>query len=188
MRGVTVTGIADVSGHYYRKEGFNIDAMLGLSAKHGTLEKIPGMAADKVTRDEFMTMPCDILAPCALERQITGETAAKLQCRILAEGANGPCTSEADAVLRERQDIFVIPDILCNSGGVIVSYFEWVQGLQMFFWSAEEVDNRLRQKIVRAFISTQNIARDRKIDMRTAALVKAVTRVTQETEARGLYP
>jgi glutamate dehydrogenase (NAD(P)+) len=188
-RGTKVIGVADITGHYFRKEGYDIPAMVDYIDKHRSLAGYPGLEGDKVSRDEFLVQKCDILAPCAMEMQITGEVARKLQCKVVAEGANGPCTEEADLYLRaHKDDIFVIPDILCNAGGVVVSYFEWVQGIQMYFWTAEEVDNRLQQLIRRAFLTTLAYSRNNNTDMRTAALTLGVIKVGQEKAMRGLFP
>lgn len=188
-RGVKIVGVADITGHYIRESGFNIPEMIEYVDKHRTLDGYDGIDKDTVSKDDFMTHQCDILVPAAMEMQITGENAPKLKCKILAEGANGPCTEEADLYLREhKDDIFVIPDILCNAGGVIVSYFEWVQGIQMYFWTAEEVDNRLQQLIRRAFLTTLYYSRSNDVDMRTAALVLGIQKVGQEKAVRGLFP
>ncbi len=188
-RGCRITGVADVSGNYYRKEGFDVPALLAHMETNRSLENFDGIAQDTVSREDFFTQPCDFLVPAALERQIDGDIAPKLRCRVLAEGANGPCTTEADFFLREHADeIFVIPDILCNAGGVIVSYFEWVQGIQMYFWSAEEVDSRLQQLLRRAFYATLDMAKRNNMDMRTAALTLGVHKVAEEKFMRGLYP
>ncbi len=188
-RGCRITGVADVSGHYFRKEGFDVPALLAHMESNPTLENYDCITSDRVTLEEFFTQRCDVLVPAALERQIDGEIAPKLRCRILAEGANGPCTTEADLFLREHsEDIFVIPDILCNAGGVIVSYFEWVQGIQMYFWTGDEVDSRLQQLLRRAFASTLGMAKKNNVDMRTAALALGVHKVAEEKFMRGLYP
>jgi glutamate dehydrogenase (NAD(P)+) len=128
------------------------------------------------------------LVPAALERQITGENAAKVQCRILAEAANGPTTPEADAILDQRPEIFIIPDILCNAGGVIVSYFEWVQDLQSFFWTETEVTDKLFRILEGAFVETLALSRKRKLSMRTAALSLGIKRVQEAKRIRGLFP
>jgi glutamate dehydrogenase/leucine dehydrogenase len=141
---------------------------------------------DKITNQELLELKCDILVPAALEMQITGANAPRLQCRILAEGANGPTTPEADAILREK-DVFVIPDVLANAGGVVVSYFEWVQGLQNFFWSEHEVNEKLRDILVKAFHQVLQMSQNRSVDMRLAALMIGIDRVTQAMLWRGLY-
>jgi glutamate dehydrogenase (NAD(P)+) len=131
-------------------------------------------------------LKCDILVPAALEMQITKENAGRLRCRILAEGANGPTTLEADAVLKEK-GIFLIPDILANAGGVVVSYFEWVQDLQNFFWTEEEVNQKLRDLLVRAFREVLRMSQEEKVDMRLAALMIGIDRVARAMLWRGLY-
>ncbi|HET9916432.1 MAG TPA: glutamate dehydrogenase, partial [Candidatus Binatia bacterium] len=128
----------------------------------------------------------DILVPAAMEMQITKNNAARVQCRLLAEGANGPTTPEADAILRDN-GIFVIPDILANAGGVVVSYFEWVQDLQNFFWTEDEVNKKLRDILVKAFHEVLDMSQKQKVDMRMAALMIGIERVTQAMLWRGLY-
>jgi len=132
--------------------------------------------------------PCDILVPAAMERQITETNAAKIRCRVLAEAANGPTTTEADAILEQRGDIFLIPDVLCNAGGVVVSYFEWVQDLQSFFWTESEVVDKLFRILEGAFTQTLNLSRKQKISMRLAALSMGVRRVQEAKRTRGLFP
>jgi len=133
-----------------------------------------------------LELKCDILLPAALEMQITKDNVARLQCRILAEGANGPTTLEADAALRER-NVFVIPDILANAGGVVVSYFEWVQDLQNFFWTEDEVNKKLRDILVKAFHEVLNMSQKHQVDMRLAALMIGIERVARAMLWRGLY-
>ena len=134
-------------------------------------------------------MPCDILAPCAIDRVITGKNAGQLKCRILAEGANGPTTPDADLILDQRWDeVFVIPDILCNAGGVIVSYFEWVQGLQAFLWSESEVTDKLFRILEHSFAQVIRRAKDHKVSHRTAAMATGVERVIRAKQVRGLFP
>jgi glutamate dehydrogenase (NAD(P)+) len=136
----------------------------------------------------LLVLPCDILVPAALERQITKDNAGKVQCRILAEAANGPTTPEADAILTERPEIFVIPDVLCNAGGVIVSYFEWVQDLQSFFWGETEVVDKLFRILENAFTQIVNLSRKQKLPMRLAALSLGIKRVQEAKRVRGLFP
>ena len=133
-------------------------------------------------------LPCDILVPAALERQITEANAGKIHCRILAEAANGPTTPEADAILNQRPEIFVIPDVLCNAGGVVVSYFEWVQDLQSFFWSETEVVDKLFRILETAFTQIVALSRKQKLSMRLAALSLGIKRVQEAKRIRGLFP
>ena len=137
--------------------------------------------------DDLLTLPCTILVPAALERLITSANAGKLRCRVLAEGANGPTTPEADKILASS-DTFIIPDVLCNAGGVTVSYFEWVQDLQQYFWDEEQVNAKLRELMLRAFRRVRALARERNISNRMAALSLGVNKVANEKHKRGLYP
>jgi len=145
--------------------------------------------ADHVDPKHLLTMPCDVLVPAAVDRVINGSNADKLKCRILAEGANGPTTPEADLILEKRwEEIFVIPDILCNAGGVIVSYFEWVQGLQAFMWSETEVTDKLFRILEHSFSQVIRRAKEHKIAHRTAAMAIGVERVMKAKKMRGLFP
>ena len=137
---------------------------------------------------ELLAQRCDILVPAAVERVIDGAMASRLQCRVLAEAANGPTTPDADTVLEQRPDIFVIPDILCNAGGVIVSYFEWVQDLQQFFWDEAEVNDRLYRVLQRAFVAVLERAARDKVAHRTAAMAIGVAKVRDAKDTRGLFP
>src|SRR5207302_3943323 len=137
--------------------------------------------------EQVLTTPCTILVPAALERVIDEANAGKLRCQVLAEGANGPTTPEADAVLADS-DIFIIPDVLCNAGGVTVSYFEWVQDIQQFLWSEQQVNQKLEELMFRAFNQVRQLARQRHLPMRTAALSLGVMKVANEKKRRGLYP
>jgi glutamate dehydrogenase (NAD(P)+) len=143
---------------------------------------------ERISNEQLLELPCDVLVPAALERQITGQNAARLKCRILAEGANGPTTPDADLVLDQREDVFVIPDILCNAGGVIVSYFEWVQDLQSFFWTETEVMDKLFRILEGSFHQTLQLSRREKISMRSAALTLGIKRVRDAKQMRGLFP
>jgi glutamate dehydrogenase (NAD(P)+) len=161
--------------------------MLAYARTHGVLK---GFSTELLTDPaEMLLQRCDVLVPAALERVITGANADKLRCRVLAEGANGPTTPEADIILNQRRDeIFVIPDILCNSGGVIVSYFEWVQDLQQFFWDENEVNTRLEQILGRAFAQVMARVEADKIPHRTAAMAIGVEKLWQAKRTRGLFP
>ena len=136
----------------------------------------------------MLLLPCDILVPAALERQITGANAGQIKCRILAEAANGPTTPDADKIIEQRPEIFVIPDILCNAGGVVVSYFEWVQDLQSFFWGETEIVDKLFRILEGAYTEILALSRKQKIPMRLAALSLGVRRVQEAKRIRGLFP
>jgi glutamate dehydrogenase (NAD(P)+) len=185
-RGVTVTGISDHTVALYDAKGFDVQAAAAYAARHGALRGFADAA--EVSPREALSLPCDVLAPCAVERVIDGEVAQRLQCRVIAEGANGPTTPEADAVLSERPEIFVVPDILCNAGGVIVSYFEWVQDLQQYFWSRDEVMDRLERALDRSWNKVVERAKKDGVSTRTAAMAIGVERVRAAKVSRGLFP
>jgi glutamate dehydrogenase (NAD(P)+) len=184
--GVKVIGISDASGAIWNPGGIDVPALRAYVAEHGVVLDFPG--ADAIDPEEMLCQPCDILAPAALDRVITGENAGRLQCRILAEGANGPTTPEADRILNERGDIFVIPDILCNAGGVTVSYFEWVQNFQRFQWNEREVITKLETMMQRAFEKVTGFAERNKISQRMAAQAIAVKTVADAKALRGMFP
>ena len=185
--GVKVVGISDATVALYNPQGIDVKAAEQHVLKKGNLRAFD--QGDRVDPNEMLTMPCDILIPCAVDRVITEKNAARLKCRILAEGANGPTTPEADLILQERWDeIFLIPDILCNAGGVIVSYFEWVQGLQSFLWSEMEVTDKLFRILEQSFGQVIRRATEHKGAHRTAAMAIGVERVLKAKRARGLFP
>jgi glutamate dehydrogenase (NAD(P)+) len=185
--GVKVIAVSDHTGALYRSAGLDIPGLIEHVSKHGNLAGYSNeLAYDPL---EILTLPCDVVVPAAMERAIDARVAENLRCRIVAEGANGPTTPEADLILEKRQnDIFLIPDILCNSGGVIVSYFEWVQDLQQLFWEEEEVMRGEYQILDRSF--DQMVARVKrdKVFNRTAAMALAVERVRGAKNTRGLFP
>ncbi len=184
--GVTITGLSDHTAALYDPAGLPLDAIEAHVRETGVLA---GFTKEMgIDPGELLTQPCDILAPCAVERVITAENAGKLRCRILAEGANGPTTPDADLVLEQRGEVFVIPDILCNAGGVIVSYFEWVQDLQRLFWSETEVNDRLERLLEGAFMQVTRRAAAKRVPMRTAAMSIGVERVRAGKKLRGLFP
>ncbi|MBV8474717.1 MAG: Glu/Leu/Phe/Val dehydrogenase [Hyphomicrobiales bacterium] len=186
-RDVKVIGISDHTVALYDPKGFDITSAVAHVRERGVLRGFADEAA--IDPDEFLTRPCVVLAPCAVERVIDDRVARGLQCRVIAEGANGPTTPEADRVLAQRNDeIFLIPDILCNAGGVIVSYFEWVQDLQQYFWSKDEVMSRLEQALHRSWIQVVERARRDGVCNRTAAMAIGVERVRRAKQARGLFP
>jgi glutamate dehydrogenase (NAD(P)+) len=182
--GVRVIGVADRTGGFYDAKGLPLARLLEVADQNHSLEGFS--YGQKITNAELLELKCDILVPAALEMQITKENAPRLQCRILAEGANGPTTPEADVILREK-DVFVIPDILANAGGVVVSYFEWVQDLQNFFWTEEEVTKKLRDILVKAFHEVLQMSQKHKVHMRLAALMIGIDRVARAMLWRGLY-
>ncbi|HAK07179.1 MAG TPA: glutamate dehydrogenase [Spartobacteria bacterium] len=185
--GVKIVGISDATVALYNAKGIDIKAAEQHVFKKGNLRAFA--QADRVDPNELLTMKCDVLVPAAVDRVITGKNAGKLQCRILAEAANGPTTPEADLILEKRWDeIFVIPDILCNAGGVIVSYFEWVQGLQSFPWSETEVTDKLFRILEHSFSQVIRRAKEHKIAHRTAAMAIGVERVLRAKKTRGLFP
>lgn len=186
-RGVRIVGISDHTAAFYDPKGIDLAALTAYAAGHGVLAGFTG--AEGCDPTLLLTHPCDVLVPAAVEQVITGANAAHLKCRILAEGANGPTTPEADRVLRGAgREIFVIPDILCNAGGVVVSYFEWVQDLQQFFWDESEVYARLSQVLDRAFTQVLDRATAEKTSHRDAALAIGVEKVRAAKRLRGLFP
>ncbi len=186
MRGVKVLGVSDHTACYFDPRGLDVPALVAWAAKNKSLAGFSNeLAADPAT---LLAQKCDILVPAAMERVIDADMAARLQCRIVAEGANGPTTPDADRILEQRDDVTVIPDILCNAGGVIVSYFEWVQDLQQFFWEEDEVNTKLRQVLDKAFDRTfARVAKDN-VSERTAAMAIGVERVRDAKAMRGLFP
>jgi glutamate dehydrogenase (NAD(P)+) len=183
--GCCIVAASDVQGGIYNPEGLDLPALLAVQRAGQWVRQYP--EGEPVTNDEILTLPCEILIPAALGGQLTSANAGAVQARLIAEGANGPTTAEADRLLRDR-GVYIIPDILANAGGVIVSYFEWVQDLQFFFWKEEEVNSRLRDILIGAFQRTLSLARQERADLRTAALMEAVTRVARATKLRGIYP
>ncbi|MCC6140453.1 MAG: Glu/Leu/Phe/Val dehydrogenase [Nitrospira sp.] len=186
QEGARVVAISDVTGGLYHEKGLNIRDLLDrYKTKNQPLKDIA--MGDWITNEELLRLPCTVLVPAALSEQITVHNAAALQCRILAEGANGPTTLEADRIL-EDNGVFIIPDILANSGGVIVSYFEWVQDLQRFFWNETDIRKRLQDIITSAFHQTKLFATEKRVSMRMAALMNGIDKVAQAHVQRGLYP
>ena len=183
--GVRVIAVSDSGGGIHNAYGLDVPAAIAYKAEHGALEGFPG--ADAITNEEVIEIDCDVLAPCALEQVITAENAPRVRAKMICEGANGPTTPGGDEILEDR-GILVLPDVLANAGGVVVSYFEWVQGLQEYFWKEYEVHAKLNDIVVRAFEETWS-TRDRyATSMRMAAYGIAVQRVAEATTIRGLYP
>jgi len=189
--GAKVVAVSDVHGGVYHPKGLDIPRLIEHVRRNRTVVGFP--EGEPISNAELLTLKVDVLIPAALENQITAENAPSVQARILAEGANGPTTPEADEILIEK-GVFIIPDILCNAGGVIASYFEWVQDLQSFFWTEEEINSRMERILKRAFYEV--LAKEEELrpyglqrgDYRTAAQALAIWRVAQATLIRGIYP
>jgi glutamate dehydrogenase (NAD(P)+) len=184
-RKVKVVAASDVHGGAFNPAGLDVDALIRHVEAGGRMAEFPG--AKPVSNRELLEVPCDILAPCATAGQITRENAPRIRCRILAEGANGPTTLEADEILQEN-GVFIIPDVLGNAGGVTASYFEWVQDTQKFFWDLSQVKLQLERIMLRAFREVMAQVRERNVSPRMAALMIGISRVAEAMRFRGLYP
>lgn len=185
QRGTKILAVSDVSGGIYDRNGLDIPAVIQYVNEHKVLKGYP--KAEPVTNADILTIKCDILAPCALDGVITSENVEKIDAKIVVEGANGPCTAQAAHRLTER-GVLNVPDILANGGGVIVSYFEWVQSLAYYFWDEEQVNAKMKQIITHAFDKVWDLKVEKNIDMRTAALGTAIRRLERAMLLRGLYP
>jgi glutamate dehydrogenase (NAD(P)+) len=183
--GCKVIAVSDVEGGIYNPKGIDIPRLRRYMREHSTVQGFDD--ADKITNAELLELPCDVLVPAAMENQITRMNAGRIKARIVAEGANGPTTPEADEILMAN-NVLVIPDILCNAGGVVVSYFEWVQSLQQLFWEEDDVTHRLERIMVRSFHDVYEQSIRMNLDLRTSALVLGIGRVAEATQTRGLYP
>jgi len=183
--GATIVAVSDSTGGIHNPQGLDVRAAAAHKRENGGLAGFG--ESDDVTNEELLALDCDVLAPCALESAITRENASEVKAPIICEGANGPTTLEADEILEDR-GVLILPDVLANGGGVVVSYFEWVQGLQEYFWKEDEVNDRLADIITRAFEETWRIHEERSLSMRQAAYAIGVGRVAEATTTRGLYP
>ncbi len=183
--GARIVAVSDSRGGTLNPAGLDPGALVRHKRESGRLDDYPG--GQPITNEGLLVSDCDVLIPAALEQQITAANAERIRARLVVEGANGPTTPEADAILGAR-GMLVIPDILANAGGVVVSYFEWVQDLQSFFWSEEEINERLERLMVRAFREVGATVRDKGVDWRTAALIRAVERVAEAIMILGIYP
>jgi glutamate dehydrogenase (NAD(P)+) len=183
---VKITGISDVTGAVWNPQGIHLNSLFEHVDRHGGVAGFTG--GDRIDPEIMLQQPCDILAPCALDRVIHAGNAAGLRCKVLAEGANGPTTPEADAILEARGDIYILPDILCNAGGVTVSYFEWVQNLQRFQWNEREIMAKLETMLERAFDRVQRFATEHSVPHRLAAQALAIKTVADAKAKRGLFP
>jgi glutamate dehydrogenase (NAD(P)+) len=185
LEGTKVVAVSDSSGGVYNANGIDVQAALAHKQEAGTLAGLAN--AEAITNEELVELPCDIFAPCALEQVVTEENADRVKATVICEGANGPVTPTADAILEDR-GVLVLPDVLANAGGVVVSYFEWVQGLQEYFWREDEVNAKLHDIVARAFEETWQTRERMGNSMRMAAYGLAVQRVAEATTTRGLYP
>ncbi len=183
--GCRVVAVSDVEGGLYRDRGLDPEAINRHKKEAGVVAGFPG--ADPISNAELLEVECDVLIPAAIEGVITVKNADEVRARVVCEAANGPITFEADKILNDR-GVFVVPDILANAGGVTVSYFEWVQDIQAYFWSDDEVNDRLRQIMERAFHQVQGLAEDKSLTMRQAAHWIGVGRVAEAHLTRGLFP
>ena len=184
-QGASIVAVSDSSGGIYKPDGLDVAAAVEHKRTNRSFDGFDG--AEAITNEDLLILDCDVLAPCALEQVVTADNADNVKARIVAEGANGPVTPEADQILDER-GVLVLPDVLANAGGVVVSYFEWVQGLQEYFWKESEVNAKLNDIVTRAFAETWREHEERDISMRQAAYAIAVGRVAEATITRGLYP
>jgi len=185
LLGAIVVAVSDSSGGVYNERGVDVDAAIAHKRAGGSLADLPG--GERITNEELLVLDCDVLAPCALEQVIAEENADAVRARIVVEGANAPTTPAADEILQEN-GVVILPDVLANAGGVVVSYFEWVQGLQEYFWKEDEVNERLREIVSRAFAETWELHGSRGVPMRMAAYGLGVQRVAEAATIRGLYP
>jgi glutamate dehydrogenase (NAD(P)+) len=184
--GARIIAVSDYTGGVRNPAGIDIKKAIAYVQYAGVLKDFDG--GEAITNEQLLELECTVLVPAALERVITKDNAPRLRCRVLAEGANGPTTNEADKVIEERGDIELIPDILCNSGGVVVSYFEWLQNLQSFYWTRDEVLAKLNAILDKAKESVDYQKRKFKFGRRLAALTLGIGRVAEAKQKRGLFP
>src|SRR5919199_1984918 len=182
--GCKIVAIGDRSGGVYNKDGVDVDAAIAYAKQHKSLEGFQG--GDRIANEELLTLDVDVLVPAALENVITRKNASKIKAKIICEGANGPTTAQADAILDEK-GVFVIPDILANAGGVTVSYFEWVQDRGGYFWTEESVNDRLHQIMTKSFVDVLELSKRHRVNMRTAAYMLSISRVATVHRLRGMY-
>jgi len=183
--GIRVVAVSDISGAIYNPDGLNVEAVAKWVDDNRFLEGYPD--ADFLEGDKIFSLPVDVLVPAAVQNVIRADNAPGIQAKIIIEGANGPTTIEADDILKEKE-VLIIPDILANAGGVTVSYFEWVQDVQKYFWTENEVVARLREIMTRAFSDVHNISLSENVDMRSAALIKGIRKVADAKLVRGIFP
>jgi glutamate dehydrogenase (NAD(P)+) len=183
--GCKIVGLSDISGGIFNLKGINVQRALRYSKEHGSLQGLP--ETEPISNKQLLELPCDVLIPAALENQLTSENAARIKARLVVEAANGPTTPEAEQILYDK-GVTIVPDILANAGGVTVSYFEWVQDLQRFFWAEQEINQRLETLMVRSYQAIKRKAKEQETNLRLGAYLLAVARVAEATELRGVYP
>jgi glutamate dehydrogenase (NAD(P)+) len=184
--GARVVAISDINGGIYNSRGLDVAKALQCKQDNDCFTK-GEIDGDEISNEELLQTECDILVPAAIENQITEGNAGTLRCRMIIEGANGPTTPAADAVLKQK-DIYLVPDILANAGGIVVSYFEWVQNLQELLWSEDEIYQRLRKILFRAFDEVTALSEKHRVDMRTAATILGIGRIVEAARLRGIFP
>ncbi|MBD3254565.1 MAG: glutamate dehydrogenase [Candidatus Lokiarchaeota archaeon] len=185
--GCKILAVQELEGTIYSSEGLNIDKLIEWKSHSKLLKDYKDNGAKSIPDDDLFGIKCDILVPAATENQITKENVDKIECKIILEGANGPTTPKADKILNEK-NIIVIPDILANSGGVCVSYFEYIQDMHAYYWKLDRIYSELQNIILEAFENVYKTAKDRNVSLRTAAMIIAVTRVAKAIELRGIFP
>jgi len=188
-RGCKIVGVSDVTGGFYNPRGLNIRKINEYvkTSKNNLLEGYNEDGAEPVSNEELLLLDVHVLIPAALENQITDKNASQIKAKFIAEGANGPTTPEADRIL-ESKGVVVIPDVLANAGGVVCSYFEWVQDIQAYFWDVDQINESLDKIMVKSFDEVWTVSKEREVDMRTAAYMNAVTRVASAIRQRGIFP
>jgi glutamate dehydrogenase (NAD(P)+) len=187
-RGCKVVAVSNSSGGYYHPKGLDIPALCGYMAAHkNSAEGYSAPGVEKITNTELLTCDCDVLIPCALQNQITGEVAASIKAGIIVEGANGPTTVEADEILNKR-GVVILPDILSNAGGVVVSYFEWVQNIQELTWEEDQINDTLKKIMVRSFGQVLELVKEHRVSFRIAAYMLAISKLSRAKKIRGVFP
>jgi glutamate dehydrogenase (NAD(P)+) len=184
-RGARIVAVSDVSGGIFNGDGLNVPELLTYVKQNGSIKNFPN--SQPISNEDLLTVDCEALLPCALEGQIDTHNAEKVKAKIIVEGANGPVTNSATKILAQR-GVFIAPDVIANGGGVIVSYFEWVQDIMSFFWDEADVDAKLKGIILKAFDNVYALKKEKNIDMRTAAMAASVSRLEKAMLLRGLYP